>query len=224
MAAGNSMRASDKTAGAPSLLGDDAAAKPEELKILSALEGAPRAPGRSASRPWLLGAAAVVLAGAWIVIWQQANRSSSSADATPALPEPVMARAAAPAEAPKASTPVAAAAAAASAAVIETVAELSPSVSHAPAQANAASSAADTASAASRVVAAAAARHAGAKQPAAHAAPHKHLASAKTEHKPAARHEPATPAEDPDVDLLEAMVAHVRGKAAADTQAETKKR
>lgn len=211
---------------APSLLGPAAATAPkgDELKILSALSATPGHGARtSARRPVALAALGIAALAIGVVGWQYATTASNEPLATAAshataLPPAPLAKAPA-AEAPaSANTQVVASTElpAASAALIETLpAATEPAASSA-------SPLAVLAAAEPAVAALPVAVPAGKPAKADKAGPKKakrsqpragtHIATAKSSKKKAPAHETA---EEADVDLLEAMVAHVRGKNAA---------
>lgn len=202
--------------GPPTLFG--ATPKPAadgDLKILSALQTSPsgKPPVRRKSLWFGAGAAALIAAGVGYIAWSQTPDAETVAS-TPAA----------------ASSPAASAAVAAAPATPVATAASSPAPSASPMAALIENTPAEPAAAASAPApqAQTVALH---PVPAAPAvpkpAPKTHVASAQPQHKAAAHksHEAAAPApeasrkaaasKDADVDLLEAMVAHVRGKNAA---------
>jgi hypothetical protein len=202
--------------GPPTLFG--ATPKPAadgDLKILSALQTSPggKPPVRRKSLWFGAGAAALIAAGVGYIAWSQTPEAEAVAS-TPAAPATASSPAAS-AAAPAAAVAAAASASAPSASPMAALIENTPAEPAAAAPAPAAQ-------------AQAVALHPVAAAPAApKPAPKTHVASAQPQHKAAAHkpHEAAAPApeasrktaasKDADVDLLEAMVAHVRGKNAA---------
>lgn len=190
----------------PSLLGSGRhGPKTDELKILSALQqgASASAVARAPRRPWGVALACAVVAGAGIVIWQSNRAAASSAAAAAAVAALAPAPRAVPASAAPAIGP-AAVEPAASAALIETVAPAAMAAS-AIAQVPAAAAASAPIASSHR----AASRHAPL-----------HTASAKPVRKAAAVRAAPVAQKDPDVDLLEAMVAHVRGQQPAKKPAD----
>lgn len=181
------------------------AAPAEDLKILSALQGPGAEPKRRSGSAVAIAAVCAVAAGVGAVLWWGAS-SRAVAPVVAAASEAPVAKA-------EAVQPVPAQAPAASAAVIENV-PVEPVAAVASAAAPAASAVAQPLAALAAEPVASAASAPPAKRPTkTHVAPHKPAtAHANAQKKPEA---PKQAAKDPDVDLLEAMVAHVRGSKAA---------
>jgi len=199
----------------PSLFG--ASPKPaadSDLKILSALQTSPngKPPVRRRSL-WLgAGAATLIAAGVGYIAWSQTPAADTVASAPVAPSLPASAAASAPAVTAAASAPA------------PNASPMAALIENAPAETPAA------APAATPPVQQAALQPLPAAAPVApKPAPKTHVAAAQLQHKPAAhKHRDTAPApaaetptrkaaasKDADVDLLEAMVAHVRGKNAA---------
>jgi hypothetical protein len=197
----------------PSLLGSagSAAPKAENLKILSALQSSPAAPWSRARTPFVIALAACTIAGAGVWAWSAKETSGE---------EPLVASAA-PVVAPSVdAVPAAPVAPAASAAIIETLPVAA--LPAAPLEATAVASPQPTPP---RLAAAQTAPGAAAGVPARHhtlstPSPRRHsatrTASARSKKPPVTRKEQEQrAAKEADVDLLEAMMAHVHGDSAA---------
>jgi hypothetical protein len=224
-----------RSSAVPSLLGSGPApaAKPDELKILSVLQ-APSSPRPRAGKLLPLSLGAVAAAGVAYAVWQFTAAAPAEVimAAVPAAVSSASAAASAPAVREAAAS---APATGTNAALIENVPASAASAT-APAAAPALAVAAATAAAVASPLAALTTSEpaASAALPVAASAPkavkaaktarrgHMQTASAKRT-KPVKKKSPdgvpakAAPGKDADVDLLEAMVAHVRGKNAAAT-------
>jgi ribonuclease E len=201
-------RKRDAAVAPPSLWGASKrpAAPAEDLKILSALQGPGAEPKRRSGSAVAVAAVCAVAAGVSAVLWWGASSRAAAPMAMATSEVPVAKAEAVPLQAAPAQAP------AASAAVIENV-PAEPVVAAASAAAPASPVAQPLAALAAEPVASAASVPPARRAAKAHAAPHKPAtAHASAQKKP---EPPKQAAKDPDVDLLEAMVAHVRGTKAA---------